>query len=166
MRTQYDQEKLNEVVSSSFSVANVCRELGLKPCGGNYKTINNKIKEWNIDISHFTGQAWNQGDRFVNFGKKYKLNDILIENSPYNNTTHLKERLYKENYKKKECEECHITSWNNKEIIFELEHINGIPNDNRINNLKILCPNCHSQTSTFRNNKRSLCGETGNTQQT
>lgn len=166
MRTQYNQEKLSEVVTSSFSIANVCRELGLKPCGGNYKTLNFKIKDWSIDTSHFTGKAWNQGERYKNFGLKYELKDVLIKNSPFQSTNNLKKRLYKENIKKKECEECHLTDWNNKEIIFELEHMNGINDDNRIENLKILCPNCHSQTVTFRNKKRYLCGEIGSTQQT
>lgn len=149
MKYKHTKEKLEEAVKNSLAIAGVCRELGLKITGGNYKTLNNKIREWGIDTSHFTGAAWNQGEQFKNFGKKYELKDILIENSPYQNTNSLKIRLYKEGVKQEKCEECGIVEWNNKKIVFQLDHINGVNNDNRIENLKILCPNCHSQTSTF-----------------
>jgi 5-methylcytosine-specific restriction endonuclease McrA len=68
----------------------------------------------------------------------------------YKNTSSLKIRLYNEGLKTKQCEECGIVEWNGSEISFELDHINGVNNDNRIENLRILCPNCHSQTKTFR----------------
>lgn len=154
MRYKYIKEELENAIIKTLSIAGVCRELGIKPCGGNYKTLNSKIKEWGLDISHFTGSAWNQGEQFKKFGKKYKLKDVLIDKSPYKSSYHLKERLYKENLKSKQCEECGLTEWNGKEIKFELDHINGDNTDNRIENLKILCPNCHSQTPTFRNKRR------------
>jgi hypothetical protein len=154
MRYKHTKEDLEIAIEKSYSIAGICRELGMKPCGGNYKTIYSKIKQWDLNINHFTGAAWNQGEKFVPFGKTYKLVDALIENSPYKNGNSLKKRLFNEGVKIKQCEECNITEWNGKEIILELEHINGNNTDNRIENLKILCPNCHSQTSTFRNKKR------------
>lgn len=154
MRYKYTKEKLEEAVKKSLAIAGVCRELNIKSCGGNYKTLRTKIKEWKIDTSHFTGAAWNQGQNFKSFCKKYDLVDVLVENSPYKSTYSLKKRLYNEGLKIKKCECCGITEWNNNIIVFELDHINGINNDNRIENLRILCPNCHSQTPTFRNNKR------------
>lgn len=150
MRYKYTKEQLEEAVKKSLAIAGVCRELKIKACGGNYKTLNSKIKEWEIDINHFTGTAWNQGEHFRSFGKKYDLEKVLIENSPYKNTNSLKKRLYNEGLKSEECEICGITEWNGKEIIFELDHINGDNTDNRLENLKVLCPNCHSQTNTFR----------------
>ena len=154
MRYKHTKEELNNAVKKSLSIANVCRELNMKTCGGNYKTLQSKFKEWDIDTSHFTGAAWNQGEKFKPFGKKYELNEVLIKNSPYKSTTKLKKRLYSEGYKEKKCEECGITEWNGKPLTFEMDHINGDNTDNRLENLKILCPNCHSQTPTFRNNKR------------
>lgn len=154
MRYKYTKENIEEAVKKSLAIAGVCRELNMKACGGNYKTLYAKIKEWSIDTSHFTGAAWNKGINFKPFGKTYKLEDVLVKNSEYKSSNHLKKRLYAEGIKKKQCEECDITEWNNKKIIFELEHINGNNTDNRIENLKILCPNCHSQTPTFRNKKR------------
>lgn len=154
MRYKHTKEKLETAVNNSLSIAGVCRELEMKPCGGNYKTLYSKIKEWSINTNHFTGAAWNQGKKFIPFGKTYNLIDVLIENSPYKNGNSLKKRLFKEGLKTKECEECGIDKWNDKEIVLELEHINGDNTDNRMENLKILCPNCHSQTPTFRNKKR------------
>lgn len=154
MRYKHTKEEIAKAVKKSLAIAGVCRELGIKPCGGNYKTLNAKIVELEIDISHFTGQAWNSGDNFRTFGKKYDLEDVLIENSPYKTTNHLKERLYREGLKNKECEDCGIVDWNGKPISLELDHINGNNKDNRLDNLRVLCPNCHSQTKTFRNKKR------------
>jgi len=154
MRYKHTKEELIEAVNKTLSIAGVCRELNMKPCGGNYKTLHSKFKEWKINTCHFTGAAWNQGENFRPFGKKYELVDVLIENSPYKSTTKLKKRLYNEGYKKEICEECGLKNWNDLPLILELEHINGDNTDNRMENLKILCPNCHSQTPTFRNNKR------------
>lgn len=158
MRYKHTKEDLEEAVKKSLSIAGVCRELKIKVCGGNYKTLYFKFKEWNIDISHFTGNAWNQGENYKPFGKKYDLVSILIEDSTYRSSDSLKKRLYKEGLKTKQCEICKIIEWNNKELIFELDHINGINTDNRIDNLRILCPNCHSQTTTYsgKNNKKTL----------
>ena len=62
---------------------------------------------------------------------------------------HLKERLVKEKYLEYKCAECGITEWNGKPLSLHLDHINGINNDHRIENLRFLCPNCHSQTNTY-----------------
>ena len=156
MRYKHTKEELEEAVRKSLAIAGVCRELNMKACGGNYKTLHAKFKEWEIDTSHFTGAAWNQGEKFTPFGKTYELVDALVENSPYKSSNNLKKRLFKEGIKTKQCEECGIVEWNGKEITLELEHINGDNTDNRLENLKILCPNCHSQTTTFRNKKRPL----------
>ena len=154
MRYKHTKEALTNAVEKSLSIANVCRELGVKACGGNYKTLKSKIEEFQIDITHFTGAAWNQGVKFKPFGKKYDLVDVLIENSPYKSSTCLKERLFKEGLKTEKCEVCGISEWMGKKITLELDHINGDNTDNRLVNLCVLCPNCHSQTPTFRNNKR------------
>ena len=73
------------------------------------------------------------------------LKEILVENSNFLNTSRLKKRLYEEKILFPICAECGITDWCDKYISLHLDHINGIPNDNRIENLRILCPNCHSQ---------------------
>ena len=159
MKYKFSEETLKSVVLQAKSIAEVCRLLNIRPCGGNYKTLHNKFNIWNISTSHFTGKGWNIGLKFKP-RSPISLDKILIENSNYLNRRCLKNRLFKENLKKNKCEECGIESWNNKLLIFEIHHINGNNLDHRIENIKILCPNCHSQTSTHRGkNKLSALSE-------
>ena len=130
------------------SIAQMCKNLNIKPCGGNYKLIHHKIKLFNIDISHFTGQGWNKGLAFRPNPPK-ELKDILIEYSNYQSFK-LKKRLISEGYKESKCECCKRIKWNGVKIPTELHHINGINTDNRLENLQILCPNCHALTDNYR----------------
>jgi len=150
MKYKFTVEVLKEAINKSLSMAQVCRELNMRPCGGNYKTLSFKIRENNLDISHFTGQGWNVGNNYRPFGKKGELSQILVENSLYKSTNSLKKRLIKEEILEYKCVCCGITDYNNKPIVLELDHINGCNTDNRLENLRLLCPNCHSQTETFR----------------
>lgn len=148
MRTKYSEQDLIEAVKTSFSVADVCRKVGIKPVGGNYKTIKDKIAKFNIDNSHFTGQGWNVGLKF-NPKPAKDIEEYLVENSTYQSYK-LAKRLLKEDYKKHICEICKLTEWLGKPISLELHHVNGINTDNRIDNLQMLCPNCHAQTDSYR----------------
>lgn len=153
---KYNKELLVEIIKNSFSVAEVCRQLGLRPSGGNYKTINFLVNEYNLDISHFTGQGWNVGDRYRNINPKKELNEILVENSSFRSTDKLRQRLINEGVKEQRCECCGNTEWMENPIKLELHHINGNNTDHRIENLQILCPNCHAYTDTFRKGKSAL----------
>lgn len=144
------KEEIQEAVDKSLSIAQVCRELNIVPKGGNYKTLKQKFKEFEIDISHFTGQGWNVGLKYKNFGRVAKLEDILIEDSKYTNSNSLKKKLIKEGFKEHKCEKCNLSEWMYKPISIELNHINGNNTDNRIGNLEILCPNCHAITDNYR----------------
>lgn len=91
------------------------------------------------------------------------MKDILVENSTYTNTSSLRGRLIKEGLKENKCELCNIENWCGKPLSFHLDHINGDNMDNRIENLRILCPNCHSQTDTYcSNNMKSSKSEERN----
>jgi hypothetical protein len=159
MKYNFSKEHLEKVVKQAKSIAEVCRSLNIRPCGGNYKTLKQKFKIYDISISHFTGKGWNTGLKHKPKIEK-PLTDILVENSDYVNNNFLKKRLFKANLKAKKCEICGITEWNNIPVIFELDHINGNNLDHRIENLRILCPNCHSQTPTNRGkNKLSALSE-------
>lgn len=153
---KYSNDELIEAVKNSFSVAETCRILGIRPNGGNYKTLKFKLEELKIDISHFTGQAWNQGVRFRNFKPKKELSEVLVQDSSYRNSNCLKKRLLDEGLKEYKCECCNNAEWMGEPIKLELHHINGDNTDNRLENLQLLCPNCHSMTDTFRKGKSAL----------
>lgn len=146
VRIKYSKELLEDAVKDSFSIADVCRKIGLKPLGGNYKTVKNKLDLFNVDYSHFTGQTWNKGLKHCEKSSRFYLEEILQENVDYSSDL-LKKRLINEGLKENKCECCGICEEN---LVLELHHINGNHYDNRLENLQILCPNCHSKTNNFR----------------
>ena len=149
-KRKWTDEQFIEAVKTSLSYAEVMRKLGLKTAGSNYDTVKRKIKELSLDTSHMTGKAWNQGEKYKPVKESKPLEEILMEHSTYVSTFHLKERLLKEKIKEYKCECCGRTEWMGKPIALELHHINGIKDDLRIENLQILCPNCHAFTDNYR----------------
>lgn len=141
--------RLQEAVFSSISISQVLTKLGLKPAGNNYQQFHYYINQYGIDTSHFTGQGWHKGVRIPRT-PMYALSELLVKDS-YTTIHNLKRRLFSEGLKTPECEEC---GWKEKSedgrIPIELDHINGDHLDNRIENLRILCPNCHSLKPTHR----------------
>ena len=135
-------------VATNFSMAAVIRALGLHVGGSVYPMLRGRIAELGLDTSHWTGQAWNRGRR-VTTKKPLTLRDILVADSPFTRTHELKLRLFKEGLKDRMCEGCGLTSWRGREIPLQLDHVNGLRKDNRLENLRILCPNCHAQTETW-----------------
>lgn len=148
MKHRFTKEDYENAAKVSLSYAGMARCLGIVAKGGNYATIKKKVKEYDIDISHFTGQGWNVGLKFKPM-KRYNLEEILQKDFPYN-TPRLKQRLIENGIKEHRCERCKNTEWNGEPIALELHHINGDRNDNRLENLQILCPNCHAQTDHYR----------------
>lgn len=150
-KSTWTDDQFKEAVLTSLSYAEVIRKLGLNPAGSNYDTVKRKIKELGLDTNHMTGQAWNQGKRYRVVKPTQPLSKILVEHSNWTNTNSLKKRLLKENVKEYRCERCNKTEWEGCPIPLELHHINGIKDDLRIENLQILCPNCHALTENFGN---------------
>lgn len=158
---QWTKEDLAKAVKHSTSVRQVIIRLNLIPAGGNYTHIQRTIHELSLDTSHFTGMGWSKGKKF-NFLARIPLDEILVENSTFQSFK-LKQRLFRDNIKKPVCEQCGWSKMSKDgRIPVELDHINGIRTDNRLMNLRILCPNCHSLQSTHRGkNRKRRGGEIG-----
>ena len=148
MKSHYSKEDVIAAVAENKSIAGVLRQLGLRPIGGNYKTVQRLIKEYCLDTSHFTGQGWNVG---LGFKPKKSINDndIFVKDSNYRCSWRLRER-YKKTMGINYCEECKLSEWRGKPIPLEIHHINGNNTDNTLTNLKLLCPNCHALTNNYR----------------
>ena len=152
MRIHYTKELLEQAAKDSYSISEVCRKIGLSPVGGNISTVRKKLEEFGVDYSHFTGQAWSKNPNNPVYRGKYLPK--LCEHSSLS-SANAKELVYRLGLKENKCEICGITEWLGNPIICELHHINGDSTDNRIENLQILCPNCHSQTDNFRSRNRN-----------
>ena len=148
MKTDYSKENLEAIVKNNTSIAGVMRDLGLKQGGGSRSTVFKYIEKYNINTDHFTGSRWNVGKKIP----VTPLKNILKENTNFKSNVLLQRLVYK-GLKEYKCECCGISNWNNKPITLELHHIDGNHYNNTFSNLQILCPNCHSQTDTFRRRK-------------
>lgn len=141
-----------------FDLANSTGELltlcGLSNKGGNYKTLKNRLVEEGHDITHLQSKGYQKSKSKLVPHYSAALSEVLVENSEYSRF-HLKRRLIEEGYLSEICAECGVGNlWNDKPLVLALDHINGISNDNRIDNLRLLCPNCHSQTATFAGRRK------------
>ena len=151
----YTLEQFVEAVKTSYSKAGVLKQLKLDVSGGNYKTVDNLVKKFQLDTSHWTGQGHLKGKKNKWAKPSNKIEELLTTDNTFQ-TYKLKQRLLKERIIENKCIECGITEWNGKIINMHLDHINGINNDHRLENLRMLCPNCHSQTDTYcGKNKKS-----------
>lgn len=140
----------------------VLKRLNLHPAGGNYRQLKKYIRESGLSTSHFTRRAWNWGLKIPR-GRRRTLQELLTVNSDYG-TDKLRKKLIAARLKSPRCEEC---GWarlsDDGRLPLELDHINGDSRDNRLENLRVLCPNCHSLKPTHRgcNRRRRPGGETG-----
>lgn len=134
----YTDTDIIEQAKYARSLGSLLKALGLRVAGGNYINMKRKLQLLNIDTAHWTGQAWSKDEQQKDF-KDYKR------------SKNFKRWLTQERGHK--CESCLLVDWLGQPIVLELDHINGDRTDNDKNNLLLLCPNCHSQTTTWRGRK-------------
>ena len=157
------QDKFKELIYNSKSFKDVMRHFGMRSHGGNHNTLKARLKELNIDTNHFI--TANQASNLARVMTLEKLShEVLVENSSFGRYN-LKKYLVKFKLLDYKCQKCLNTGeWMGEPMTLQLEHKNGVNDDNRLENLSFLCPNCHSQTSTFagkqlKNNYYCQCGK-------
>lgn len=147
-RTSYTEEDFVNAVKNNYSVRSCLLALGLNATGGNYALFRRRVKALGLDTSHFTGQG-HLKNRTHDWSKKKTLEEILVADSDYTDRKQIKKRLLAKGLLTYECSSCGIADWQGQPLSLHLDHINGVNNDHRLENLRLLCPNCHSQTSTY-----------------
>src|SRR4051812_7180893 len=139
---RYAEAELRAVVCTASSMTEVLRHFGLRPAGGNHRLLRRWLIAWDISIDHFTGTPPPRRR------ERIPLDEVLVENSPYSRHT-LKQRLYEAGLKDRVCELCGQNElWNGRHMSLILDHLNGVADDNRLENLRIVCPNCNATLET------------------
>lgn len=153
-KRSWTDDELIEAVKVSRSYRAVLMKLNLIPAGGNYDQVKRRINDLAISVEHFTGKGWNIGGIFIPTPAK-PIELLLVRDSEVQSFK-LKAKLFARGKKTRKCEICGWAEMaSDGRIPLELDHINGNRRDNRLENLRILCPNCHSLQPTHRGkNKR------------
>ncbi len=145
MKVKINDTEFREVVSSSKTMAQASAKLGLHF---------NTFKRIAVEMGVYSPNPSGKGIKKNMSSKSIPLNEILDGLHPSYQTYKLKNRLIKEKILENICSECGLNVWNNKPINLELDHINGVRTNHKLENLRLLCPNCHSQTDTYRSKNR------------
>ena len=145
MKTWTD-EQLVDAVKTSKKYIEVALKLGLTNLGSNYRTIQKYIKKLNLDTSHFMSrsQILQEARKSI---KEISMEELFAINSI--DRKHIKNIIMRNKLLPYKCNICDINTWQGQDLTLHLDHINGINNDNRLENLRFLCPNCHSLTDTY-----------------
>ena len=143
---KFTKEELEKLVQQSNSYKELVILLGYASKGGNtYKTVQKRIENYGIDTSHF------QERHAVTRTEE----NVFCENSTATQKV-LREWYYKGNYTPYKCALCGIEDWQGKPLVFTLDHINGVNGDNRLENLRWICPNCDRQLPTYSRGSKGL----------
>ena len=157
---QVTREELVRRLESSDSMAAVIRGFGLSGHGSNHVTLKNRLKSEDIDLESYK-KKWLEvkkvQTRELSKSRSKPLEYYLVEGNSSTSSYHLKRKLITAGVLPNECQVCGLTEWMGKPLVLDIHHANGISTDNRLENLSLLCPNCHRQTENFAGkNKKSF----------
>lgn len=150
-----DDTEFIDLVSNSTSYRNLLERMSEQGFRTSHSVVKNRVTSLDIDTAHFKGKASNKNKSPANkLTVERFLETVLVNNGPNWGTVKIKNRLFQLGLKEQKCENCTIgPMWNGKRLVLQLDHINGNRADNRLENLRVLCPNCHTQTETHSVNK-------------
>lgn len=158
-----EKDELQSILDESKSYVEVLEKLGFDGYNGNHRTLKERLNNGEFNLNKLNENRQNEMKSKLSFlHKREDLSSVLVGGGKFCRRT-LKKRLVEENHLKYKCDRCGLGDiWEGEEIVLQLDHKNGINDDNRLENLRFLCPNCHSQTKTFggKNCKKyNICDE-------
>ena len=144
-KNERNKVELSDIVANSTGYTSALTKIGVDNKGDNFRTLRRRMIKDEISFIHFS----KPGHNLQIYNRPAPIETVLVVNST-RKAGGFKLRLFKLGLLKEKCDECGLgPEWNGKAISLQIDHINGENTDNRIENLRILCPNCHSQTATF-----------------
>lgn len=142
---RYSEAAAREAIAGATCWADALRTLGMCPTGGGHAVLKKYAEQWKISTEHFDPDI---GRRRAGQRRRRPIREILVEGSSYSRGS-LKRRLYREGLKQRRCELCGQTEiWRGRRMSLIIDHVNGVRDDNRLENLRIICPNCAATLST------------------
>jgi hypothetical protein len=146
---KFSNEELETFLNESFSLWDFCKKVGYKNKSSRvYTSVKNNLSKRNINLEKYP-VLWKR----IGLTRKKDDKEIFSKDSTYERKD-LKRKIIKENLLPYKCSCCGIFDWLGNPLSLQLDHINGVNNDNRLENLRFLCPNCHTQTPTWGYNNR------------
>lgn len=156
MEMTFTKKKLEDAVADATTIRKALQNLGVTPNGRNYKRFEDYTKQYGIDISHFKGgKGWSKG---LKLDKRVDLDQYLTNQTPIQSYK-LKLRLLEEGVLPHKCMCCGLEQWLDDPIPLELHHVDGNKNNNNLDNIELLCPNCHAQTENYRGKNKGAYQE-------
>jgi hypothetical protein len=146
---RYGEAEAREAIAASFSITEALRRLGMRGAGGNGAVLRRWAEQWGIDMGHFDPHARRrEANRTAGRRRRIPLEEILVDGSTYSRHD-LKRRLFEAGLKQRSCELCGQGElWRGRPMSLILDHINGVATDHRLENLRIVCPNCNATLDT------------------
>ena len=146
---KFTKDQIENIVKNNSDWSEIMSQFGYRSIT-HFPIIKKKLETLGIDYNHLP-------KNIIFSWKRYTLEEILVEDSPYVSMSSLLKRLKKERNWQHICSVCNLSVWNGKPIPLEIDHIDGCHTNNKYENLRTICPNCHAQTDTYKGKNMTIC---------